>query len=98
MVPVRIKSERSSSTYIAFLLIDRTTRVAAVAPSVFFVGVWSCRCPRQSRSTVRKFIYDNLAHKLAESRRGRGMYDAVDREDEWDEDTDFSLCASGVYI
>jgi len=55
-------------------------------------------CTPAYLDTVRKFIYDNLAHKLAESRRGRGMYDAMDREDEWDEDTDLSLGASGVYI
>lgn len=46
---------------------------------------------------VRKFIFDNVANKMAEIRRGRGMFDALEREDEWDEDTDLSMGASGVY-
>ncbi|PPQ79563.1 hypothetical protein CVT25_003445 [Psilocybe cyanescens] len=43
---------------------------------------------------VRKFIFDNVANKMAEIRRGRGMFDALEREDEWDEDTDLSMGAS----
>lgn len=44
---------------------------------------------------VRKFIFDNLANKMAEMRRRRGMFDALEKQDEWDEYTDLSMGASG---
>ncbi len=46
---------------------------------------------------VRKFIFDNLAHRLADFRRIRGMFDALEKDVEWDEDTDLSLGASGKH-
>ena len=48
--------------------------------------------------TVRKFILENLANKLAGTRKGRGMFDALEREVEWDEDTDLSMGASGLWL
>jgi len=36
-------------------------------------------------------------NKMAEERTGRGMFDALERGDEWDEDMDFSMGASGLY-
>jgi len=47
-------------------------------------------------SFIRDFIYDNVASKIADARRKHGMYDALEREDEWDEYTDLSLGASGT--
>ncbi|KAF8516014.1 hypothetical protein BU17DRAFT_76736 [Hysterangium stoloniferum] len=44
--------------------------------------------------TVRAFIVDRIAHRLASVRRARGMFDALEREAEWDEDTDLSMGAS----
>lgn len=44
--------------------------------------------------TVRKFIFSSLANKLADYRRCRGMFDALEKADEWDENTDLSLGAS----
>jgi len=49
-------------------------------------------------ATVRKFIYENLANKLASTRESRGMFDALEREAEWDEDTDLSMGASGLWL
>lgn len=37
---------------------------------------------------------DNIAYRLARIRQARGMFDALEREEEWDEDTDLSLGAS----
>ena len=54
-------------------------------------------CTLSYLSTIHKFINDHVAGKLAELRRGRGMYDALEREGEWDEETDLSLGASGVF-
>ncbi|KAF4619295.1 hypothetical protein D9613_005590 [Agrocybe pediades] len=48
----------------------------------------------QYTSFIRDFIYNNVATKIAESRRQHDMYDALEREDEWDEFTDLSLGAS----
>jgi len=48
--------------------------------------------------TVRKFIFENLANKLADTRKSRGMFDALEREAEWDEDTDLSMGASGLWL
>lgn len=52
-------------------------------------------CTPAYLATVRKFILDKLALKLADSRRGRGMFDALERTEDWDEGTDLSLGASG---
>jgi DNA-directed RNA polymerase III subunit RPC1 len=47
-------------------------------------------------ATVRKFIFEHLANKMAGTRKNRGMFDALEREAEWDEDTDLSMGASGL--
>lgn len=54
-------------------------------------------CTPSYLSTIRKFVSDHVAGKLAQLRRGRGMYDALEREKEWDEETDLSLGASGAF-
>lgn len=51
-------------------------------------------CTPAYLETVRKFISSNVARKLAQCRRCRGMFDAFEKADEWDEDTDLSLGAS----
>lgn len=48
-------------------------------------------------SSVRDFIVDKLVNKMADSRRRQGMFDALEREGDWDEDTDLSLGASGMH-
>lgn len=54
-------------------------------------------CTLSYVATIREFIIDHVAGKLAQLRKGRGMYDALEREEEWDEETDLSLGASGAF-
>ncbi|KAF9077107.1 hypothetical protein BDP27DRAFT_1311829 [Rhodocollybia butyracea] len=44
--------------------------------------------------TVRSFIIDNAVAKLARARTDQGMFDALERSDEWDEHTDLSFGAT----
>ena len=37
---------------------------------------------------------DHIAHRLARIRQARGLFDALEREEEWDEETDLSMGAS----
>ena len=52
-------------------------------------------CTAAYISTVRGFIQEHVAKRLAEVRESRGMFDALERDDEWDADTDLSMGASG---
>ena len=45
---------------------------------------------------VRTFISKNIVHKMAKERANRGLFDALERGNEWDEDMDFSMGASGM--
>ncbi|OCH86035.1 beta and beta-prime subunits of DNA dependent RNA-polymerase [Obba rivulosa] len=51
-------------------------------------------CTPAYLATVRGFISEHIVDRLAEVRRQHGMYDALEREAEWDEETDLSLGAS----
>jgi DNA-directed RNA polymerase III subunit RPC1 len=53
-------------------------------------------CTPAYLDTVRTFISKNIVHKMARERVCRGMFDALERGDEWDEDMDFSMGASGL--
>jgi DNA-directed RNA polymerase III subunit RPC1 len=53
-------------------------------------------CTPAYLDTVRTFIFKNLVHKMAKERTSRGMFDALERGDEWDEAMDFSMGASGL--
>lgn len=46
-------------------------------------------------AVLREFIFDRAVVPLAEQRKQYGMYDALQKEDEWDEDTDLTMGASG---
>ena len=46
-------------------------------------------------AAVREYILKKVAGKVAAARGSRGMYEAIEREDEWDEYTDLTLGASG---
>ncbi|KAF9057391.1 hypothetical protein BJ165DRAFT_28479 [Panaeolus papilionaceus] len=50
-------------------------------------------CSEPYLATVREFIYEKLAEHMAAARRSRGMFDAIERSSEWDEDTDLSMGA-----
>lgn len=52
-------------------------------------------CSPSYIATIRDFVTENIAGRLANMRRIRGMFDALEREEEWDAETDLSLGASG---
>jgi DNA-directed RNA polymerase III subunit RPC1 len=52
-------------------------------------------CTAAYLDTIRCFITEHVVHKLAAARGSRGMFEATEREDEWDADTDLSMGASG---
>lgn len=45
-------------------------------------------------AAVRTFLNDHVTHHLATVRKSRGMFEALERSDEWDEDTDLSMGAT----
>jgi DNA-directed RNA polymerase III subunit RPC1 len=48
-------------------------------------------------STIRTFLNDHVVHRLATVRKSRGMFEALERSEEWDEDTDLSMGATGKW-
>jgi DNA-directed RNA polymerase III subunit RPC1 len=52
-------------------------------------------CTAAYLATVRGFITEHVVHKLVAARGSRGMFEATERENEWDADTDLSMGASG---
>lgn len=52
-------------------------------------------CTAAYIGTVRQFVVDHVAHRLAQIRRARGMFDALQRSEEWDEHTDLTMGAPG---
>ncbi len=56
---------------------------------------FTTECTAAYLATLRGFISENVAQKLAEQRKSRGMFEALEREEEWDEDTDLSMGATG---
>ncbi|KAI0307253.1 beta and beta-prime subunits of DNA dependent RNA-polymerase [Multifurca ochricompacta] len=51
-------------------------------------------CTQAYIATIRTFLSDHVAHRLAVVRKSRGMFEALDQGDEWDEDTDLSMGAT----
>ena len=58
---------------------------------------FTSECTAAYIAMIRGFISENVAHKLGEIRKSRGMFEALEREDEWDEETDLSMGASRAY-
>lgn len=56
---------------------------------------FTSECTGSYMATIRGFISEYVAHKLAHVRKAHGMFDALERDDEWDADTDLSMGASG---
>lgn len=54
-------------------------------------------CTPAYRATLRGFVTEHIAHRLAEVRRSRGMFDALERQEEWDDDTDLNMGASCTF-
>ena len=55
-------------------------------------------CTPSYIATIRAFLSDHVAHRLATVRKSRGMFEALERSDEWDEETDLSMGATGDSI
>jgi len=53
-------------------------------------------CTPAYLETVRNFIFSNVARKLADNRRCRGLFEALEKEDA--ESTGFSLGTSGEQL
>lgn len=51
-------------------------------------------CSAAYLAAIRGFVLEHIVQKLGEVRRSRGMFDAMEREAEWDADTDLSMGAS----
>ena len=46
-------------------------------------------------ASIHTFLNNHVVHRLALVRKSRGMFEALERNDEWDEDTDLSMGATG---
>ena len=57
---------------------------------------FTTECTAAYLATIRKFLSENIAQKLADLRKRHSMFDALEREDEWDADTDLTMGASGT--
>ncbi|KAJ3810847.1 hypothetical protein F5876DRAFT_40963 [Lentinula aff. lateritia] len=55
---------------------------------------FTTECTPTYVDSLRNFLVDNVVTKLARARSEQGMYDALERSSEWDEDTDLSFGAS----
>ncbi|KZS94039.1 beta and beta-prime subunits of DNA dependent RNA-polymerase [Sistotremastrum niveocremeum HHB9708] len=51
-------------------------------------------CTPAYRATVRTFVAESIANRLAKVRKSHGMFDALERPRDWDEDMDLSMGAS----
>ncbi|TFY74270.1 hypothetical protein EWM64_g9743 [Hericium alpestre] len=47
-------------------------------------------------TSVQNFIREHIVQRLADARRSRGMFEALERSSEWDADTDLSMGASNA--
>ena len=56
---------------------------------------FASECTPAYVSTIRIFLHGYVAHRLAIARKSRGMFEALERSEEWDEDTDLSMGATG---
>lgn len=59
---------------------------------------FTSECTAAYLATIQGFIKDHVVQKLAEARSSRGMFEATEKEDEWDADTDLSMGASAADI
>lgn len=58
---------------------------------------FTSECTPSYLATLKQFTIEHIARHLAKVRQSRGMFDALEKSDEWDEDTDLSMGASCKY-
>lgn len=56
---------------------------------------FASECTAAYLASLQSFVTYNIANRLGEVRRSHGMFDALERDGEWDADTDLSMGASG---
>jgi DNA-directed RNA polymerase III subunit RPC1 len=54
-------------------------------------------CTPAYLTIIRDFVINNVVELMADLRKAHNMFDAMERQDEWDEFTDLSMGASGKY-
>lgn len=89
-VIVQSVARRSSRGLLPFEIIEFVDRTLATRK-------FTAECTAAYLATIRKFLSENIAQKLADVRGRHGMFDAMEREDEWDADTDLTMGASSAY-
>lgn len=57
---------------------------------------FTSECNAAYLTTVKKFVLQNVAEKVAKERKERGMFEAADRHADFDENTDLSMGVSGM--
>lgn len=57
---------------------------------------FTSECTPAYLDTIRDFVVQHIAHHLATMRKSQGMFEALERSDEWDCDTDLSMGASAA--
>ncbi|GJE83969.1 beta and beta-prime subunits of DNA dependent RNA-polymerase [Phanerochaete sordida] len=57
---------------------------------------FTSECAAAYLSTIRGFISEHVAQRIARVRKSRGMFEALEREPEWDEHTDLSMGVSAA--
>ncbi|KAI0056684.1 beta and beta-prime subunits of DNA dependent RNA-polymerase [Artomyces pyxidatus] len=55
---------------------------------------FTVECTAAYISTIRGFIREHVADRLGDARKSRGMFEALERDAEWDAETDLSMGAS----
>lgn len=57
---------------------------------------WTTECTEAYIKTIRTFVEKNIIDPLVKARTSRGMFDAFEKPDDWDEDMDLSMGADGM--
>jgi DNA-directed RNA polymerase III subunit RPC1 len=57
---------------------------------------FTSECNAAYLTTVRKFVLQHVAERVAKERKGRGMFEAAERHIDFDDETDLSMGASGT--
>lgn len=54
-------------------------------------------CTSAYIKSIEEFIQTNVINKMTTCRDQHGMFDAAEKSEEWDDDTDLSLGAPGAF-
>ncbi|KXN84194.1 DNA-directed RNA polymerase III subunit rpc1 [Leucoagaricus sp. SymC.cos] len=88
---VSVSTSRAGRSLLPFEILEITDKELATPR-------FASECTQTYLDSVRNFIHDRVARKIAENRKCRGMFEALEREEEWDADTDLSMGATDAEI